>query len=653
MGEFEGNRVTLSERRLAAVMFTDMVGYTALGQKNEPLSLVLVEEQRKIVRPILASNRGREVKTIGDGLLVEFPSALEAVSCATKIQTAMSDRNLTVPLDRRMSLRIAVHLGDVEHAQGDIFGDAVNVASRVLAFSDPGGICITGQVYDHIRNRKEFGTEPLGKRELKNVLNPVELYKVLLPRGLPVVAEMAVEPTRIAALPLRSISSEPQDEYFADGLTEEIINTLSSISGVHVIARTSVMKYKGVSRTIGEIGRELKVGTVLEGSVRKSGGRLRVTVQLVDAGSEEPLWAQKYDRNLEDVFAIQTEIAEKVADALKAQFFKDGLRRIENRAPENIEAYTLYLRGRYQWNKRTKEGLESAVEYFKQAIQHDPEYALAYAGMADCYTLMGRHAYQPSEEAYSKAREFANRALQIDDKLAEAHASLAAVLMNGDLDWKGAEEQIRLALSLNPNYATARYWYSILLQTIGKLDQAITESEKAQLLDPLSPIIGMGMVQAYLASGQYDRGIDECKKYLDLDESFLPAHDYLVHLFVQKRMFDDAVREAQRMIELNKGEGKIHLAYAFAASGRTQKARRLIEESREDVQSEHVGPIIFVILYAVLGELDEAFKWAGKMSDSHRPSFLSLRFSPDLEQFRKDDRYRELLVKAGLESHLA
>lgn len=644
-----------SERRLAAIMFTDMVGYTALGQTNEPLSLDLVEEQRKLVRPILTSNRGREVKTIGDGLLVEFPSALEAVNCATKIQQAMDQRNRIVPSDRKMKLRIAIHVGDVEHRNGDIYGDAVNVASRIPPFTDPGGVCITGQVFDHIRNRKEFRTESLGRHELKNVMAPVEIYKVMLPDETGTLTEnITLEPRRIAALPLTIISSDPQDEYFADGLTEEIINTLSSISGLRVIARTSVMKYKGVHKSIGEIGQELRVGTVLEGSVRKAGGRLRITAQLIDAASEEPLWAEKYDRDLQDVFAVQTEIAQKVAEALRSRLFKDEARRIERRAPENFEAYTLYLRGRYHWNKRTREGLEKAVEYFNQAIQQDPEYALAYAGMADCYTLMGRHHYRPAQEAFTKAREFADRSLQIDDTLAEPHASLAAVLINRDLDWKNAEDQFKLALELNPNYATAHYWYSVLLLTTGRLARAVEEAEKAQALDPFSPVIGMGVVQAYLSSERYDRALEECMRYLDMDPRFLPAHDYLVHLYVHKRMFDAAEREAQRMMELGglKVEGRAHLAYAYAASGKTAEAKRLVDESMEDPQLDLANPTIFVTVYSILGDEDKAFEWAGKVFGSRRLAFPSLRFSPDLKEFRDDERYKGLLLKAGLELYM-
>src|SRR3989442_11214457 len=313
---------------------------------------------------------------MGDGFLVESPSALEAVRCALEIQQLMEKRNESVSPERKILLRVAVHLGDVEHRDGDVYGDAVNIASRIQSLADPGGVCITQQVFDHIRNNEEFQTTPLGQNQLKNVQMPTVVYRVVpQTERAKLTKSDALEPRRVAALPLAILSSDHQDEYFADGLTEEIINTLSSIPGLNVIARTSVMKYKQANKSVGEIGRELKVGTILEGSVRKAGSRVRISIQLIDVGSEAPIWAQKYDRELEDVFKIQTDIAERVAEALKVQLLRENRKLIEEKAPEDIGAYVLYLRGRYYWSKRTKEDLEKAIAYFREAIEKDPNYA--------------------------------------------------------------------------------------------------------------------------------------------------------------------------------------------------------------------------------------------------------------------------------------
>ncbi len=642
-----------AERRLAAVMFTDMVDYTGLSEKDESLALSLLDEHRRVARPVFAKHGGQEVKTLGDGFLVEFASTLEAVRCALEIQQVMNARNQKVPSDRRILLRVAVNVGDVEHRDGDIFGDTVNIASRVHEVADPGGVCITQQVYDQIRNSREFQTTSLGQSQLKNVQTPVEVYRIEQATVKATLSEERVlEPRRIAALPLTSLSADQQDEYFADGLTEEIINTLSSISDLKVIARTSVMKYKQAKRTVGEIGRDLKVGTILEGSVRKAGERVRISIQLIDVGTEAPIWAQKYDRDMRNVFEIQTDIADQVANALRVKLLKENRTRIEDKAPEDIAAYSLYLRGRYYWNRRSKTDLEKAIEQFEQAIKKDPSYALAYAGLADCYTLMGRHRYLSGDDAFAKARGYAEKALRLDDNLAEAHSSIAAVLFNYDWDWKAAEAQFRRAIALNPNYATAHYWLSLLLQTTGNLTEAMSEAEKAQALDPLSSVVAGCVIQGYFFSGQYDKAIDTSKRYLDMDPSFVVAHDYLVHLYVHKGAFDEAIDETKRLINASErnAEARAHLPYVYAMSGRMQEAKRLFEQIVADPDLSYSNSTVFITVYSLMGDYETAFQWAERARETGKLSLPSIRFSPDLKTFRTDPRYLLLLSEAHLTS---
>jgi TolB-like protein/Tfp pilus assembly protein PilF len=590
------------------------------------------------------------VKTLGDGFLVEFPSVLEAVRCAIEIQESMHSRNLHVPSDRRILLRVAVHLGDVEHRGGDVYGDAVNLTSRVHELADPGGICVTSQVFENIRNNREFRTVPLGPRTLKNVGLPVETYRVLLPGETGVPTSAPLETNRIAVIPLDMLSSDQQDEYLADGLTEEVINTLSSIQGVKVIAKTSMMKYKGAKKGAAEIARELNVGTVLEGSVMKAGDKIRVTMQMVDAKTDEPVWAQKYDKKLKDVFAIQTDIAKRVADALKVRLAKEQRALIERKAPESVDAYVLYLRGRYHWGKRNKEDLQRAIGYFEEAIEKDPNYTLAYTGLADCYTLMGRHLYMPADEAFTKARGYAKKALEIDDTRAESHTSLAGVQINYDWDWKGAEESFRRAIQLNPNYATAHHWYSVLLLTTGRLPEAVEEAEVAHILDPLSPVVSMGLAQAYLFSGKFDEGVEECKRHLDMHPELSVAHDLLIHLYVQKGAFGEASREADILAKVSerKAEAEAHKAYVEAAQGWKGEARKLIEEIDDGPGTEFSNPTIFITVWSMLGDNDRAYEWAGRSLEDGKVAFPSLRFSPDLVAFRSDGRFSQLLAKARL-----
>ncbi len=283
------------ERKLAAIMFTDMTGYTVLGQRNESLSLALLEEQRKLIRPILTRHNGREVKTIGDAFLVEFPSGLDGVRCAYDIQRAVREFNISLRQENRVHLRVGIHLGDVVEYQGDISGDAVNVASRIESLADDGGVCLTRQVYDQVNNKFELRLESLGLQQLKNVNVPIEIFKMIMPwttTGYSETATKVFDKRRIAVLPFANISPDPENEYFADGMTEELISTMSRIGGLKVIARTSVMGYKGGQKKIAEIAKELEVGSVLEGSVRKAGDKLRITVQLIDSASSDHVWAE-------------------------------------------------------------------------------------------------------------------------------------------------------------------------------------------------------------------------------------------------------------------------------------------------------------------------------------------------------------------------
>ena len=302
-------------------MFTDMTGYTALGQHDESLSLALVEEQRKMLRPVFKRHGGREVKTMGDAFLVEFSNALESVRCAYDAQRASREFNISRPREKRLTLRIGLHLGDVVESDGDISGDAVNVASRIQSEVEDEGVCLTRQVYDHVQNKFELPLKSIGIRSLKNVRTPIEVYKIELPWEREQMYQAGqVDHNRIAVLPFASFSPDPKDSYFADGITDEIISTLSGVSGLNVISRTSVMGYKGTAKKVKEIGNELGVGSVLEGSFRKAGKTIRVTAQLIGVGDEQHLWAQSYDRNLDDVFAVQTDIARQVRTRFESRY---------------------------------------------------------------------------------------------------------------------------------------------------------------------------------------------------------------------------------------------------------------------------------------------------------------------------------------------
>ncbi|HVH14932.1 MAG TPA: adenylate/guanylate cyclase domain-containing protein [Candidatus Angelobacter sp.] len=347
------------QRRLAAIMYTDMVGYTALGQIDESLSLALLEEQRKLLRPLFVRHNGHVIKTIGDAFLVEFSSALEAVRCAYDAQRSSREFNISQPADRRIRLRIGLHIGDVVESQGDIAGDAVNVAARIQGVAEEGGVCVTRQVFDQVHDKFELPLKSVGTRSLKNVTSPLEMFKMVMPwEKESSFSQARLDAHRVAVLPFANMSSDPNDSYFADGITEEIISTLSGVSGLSVVARTSVFGYKGTTKKVQEIGKELGAGSILEGSFRKAANRIRVTTQLIDVEKDRHVWAENYDRDLEDVFVVQTDIAERVSDKLRVKILAGEMDRIVKRPTESTKAYALYLRGEVSLEQESIEGYQ-------------------------------------------------------------------------------------------------------------------------------------------------------------------------------------------------------------------------------------------------------------------------------------------------------
>jgi TolB-like protein len=432
----------VNERRLAAIMFTDMVGFTALTQSDEALSLAVLERHNRLLRPIFPKFRGREVKTIGDSFLVEFDSALDATKCAVEIQSFLHDYNVSSRDEWKITLRIGLHVGDVEHREQDVFGDAVNIASRLQPLAEPEGICVSDQIYGQVRNKVPQALVKLESRDLKGVKFAVDVYKVVMPWERHAKEAPEQERNRIAVLPFANMSPDPNDEYFADGMTEELISTLSKLGQVEVISRTSVMQFKKNPKSIKEVSKELDVGTVLEGSVRKSGSRLRVTVQMIDTTKDRHVWAESYDRELQDVFAIQTEIARQVADSLRVHF-------VAKAAPltSSMDAYALYLKGRAQASLVSGETERLALEYFQQALAKDPEFALGYSALANHYIAIAGDSLAPSE-AFPKARAYTTKALELDSGLADAWVARGNLSFQFEWDLQASEAAFKKAIEI-------------------------------------------------------------------------------------------------------------------------------------------------------------------------------------------------------------
>ena len=634
------------ERRLAAIMFTDLAGFTALTQRNEPLAMKLLEDQRQVVRPLLSKYKGREVKTMGDAFLVEFASSLDAVTCAIEIQKAMVKVNGRLEPGHRLMLRVGIHLGDVLHAGSDVAGDAVNVASRIQPLALPGGVCVTAPVQASVLNKVPYEFESLGFPALKNVATPIEVFKVAgFGEQAAKTAQTALpRSNRVAVLPFSNIGPDRADEFFADGMTEETISSISKTEGLRVIARTSVMKYKGTNKPVSEIGKELGVTSLIEGSVRKAGEKVRISVQLVDASTEESKWSQEYDRELRDIFAVQSDIAQKVAEALRLTVGGQAL--VQHSKPTiSTEAYIHYLRGRQAWNKRSEEGLKQAIGFFEKAMEVDDQYAKAYTGLADSYATLALLEIAPPREAYPKAKEAVGKALMLDPQLAEAHTSLGLIRFQYDWDWSGAEDEFKEAIRLNPSYAPAHHFLADYLKAMGRFEEALQEISRAQELDPLNLAINTGVGHVLYLSRQYDKAIDQYRKAVDLDPSFTPTHIWFGRPYLEKGMFSEAIAELETAVRLS-DEGTLALAmlgHGHASAGNKDEAMRILNKLIERSKTRYVPSYWIAVVYNGFHDREQVIKWLKRAYEERSSWLVWTNVEPRFEWLRGDKEFSSLM----------
>lgn len=521
-------------------------------------------------------------------------------------------------------------------------------------------------VYGKTKGNPSYATEWLQWLVNQGKVNPeskVWTWPSTSDLALPAAVERAIEvrlgrfeepghtgnlsPKRIAVLPFVSLSPDPNDEYFADGLTEEMVARLSLLKGLEVIARTSVMTYKNKTKGAGRIGRELGAGTLLEGSVRKAGNRIRVTVQLIDVSTQGHLWAESYNRDLEDIFAVQAEIAERVASALKVRLHEEERKRIEKRGTNNLEAYTLLLKGRFHLNRWERASVDSAIECFVQALNLSPNYAAAYAGLARAYSILGFLEVDERNEAYSKAEEYALRALELDESLAEAHVSRSYTLWN-KYDFAARDAELERALALDPNSAEAHLLLADGWNLRGRWDKALPEIEKALELDPLSVRTAGDAGTSYLYYGQYDRAIQLLTEAVELDpkNSFYLNNLGLAH--IRQGRIDEGLEEVQRAAGMSDFPETRDLAYAYVKAGRPEEARALLSRLLQSREGGRAYPMRLAGVYSVLGEKEKAFEWL-EMAYEERSGYLPAIASDFVfDSLRDDPRFLALLKKMNL-----
>ena len=604
------------ERRLSAIMAADVVGYSRLMGANEVGTLTALKEHRgELIDPKIQEHQGRIVKLTGDGMLVEFPSVVNAVECATTIQREMRERNAPIAEDRRIEFRVGINLGDVIVDDDDIFGDGVNVASRIESVAKPGGVSVSSSVRENVGNKLDLIFEDTGEQQLKNIDFPVRVYNVVLGAGpapkAPAEVSEADKPS-IAVLPFNNMSGDPEQEYFSDGITEDIITDLSKVSGLFVVGRNTSFTYKGKAVQLQQVAVELGVKFVLEGSVRKAGQRVRVTGQLIDGSTGGHLWADRFDRDLTDIFAIQDEITQTIVDALKIRLLPKEKKAIGQAPTASVEAYTYYLKGRQFFHNSTRVLLGLARQMFAKAAELDPNYARAYAGMAICDARLEN--WYRAEIPTDKIIAIADKALSLDPGLAEAHAARGVALGNNGQHAEAVEAFSR-ALAVNPNDFDANLLYARYLVTQGDLEQSLPFFLRAVEIQPddwQSPLLVDSVFQAL---GRAEEG------------------ERVARIGIKR------AEEAMRLHPENSRPAQLG-APTLARLGETERAREWLERSLFLDPDEPIATYNAACTYAQLGDIDRAFDALDKWSQNRGMEMeLWLDTDADLDPLRDDPRF--------------
>ena len=610
------------ERRLTAILAADVVGYSRLMGADEAGTLAALKAVRtELIDGKIAQHQGRIVKLTGDGILAEFPSVVNALACASEVQRGVRERNTDVPQNRRIEFRVGVNVGDVIVEGDDIYGDGVNVASRLESVADPGGITVAQAVRDHVGNRLDLAFEDRGEEKLKNIEKPVHVYSVILEDANDGnMTSMKQDRPSIAVLPFNNMSGDPEQEYFSDGITEDIITDLSKVSGLSVIARHSSFSYKGKPLKVQQIGRELGVDFMLEGSVRKAGARVRVTGQLVNCKKGSHVWAERFDRDLTDIFAIQDEITHAIVEQLKVRLLPQEREAVEQIPTENIEAYTYCLRGRDFYRRYIKHYLQLGRRMFAKAVELDPLYARAYAGMADCDSFL-RYYYR-FDISTDSILALADKALSLDEALPEVHASRGFALLLAHRPDEAVAEFER-AIALDPSSFEAHYLYGRLCHGQGKMEKTAALFERAAEINPDDLNVPTFLTHVYRSLGRDEARLRWARRTVEIAER-------------QLALYPDDARPPCMGIE-----GLIEL-------GETNRAREWISRALALEPDDPTVQYNVACGLTKLGELEWALDLLEHSLRNAPPEMISwVKHDADLDSLRNHPRYQEILELIG------
>ncbi|MFI5155812.1 MAG: TPR end-of-group domain-containing protein [Chitinophagales bacterium] len=677
----------LQQRHLAAILFTDVVGYTAIMQQDEKRAVATIKRHNSVLERIASAHHGQVVNYYGDGSLSIFQSATEAVQAAMELQSELQK-------DPIVPLRIGLHIGEIFFEDGKTLGDSVNLASRIQSLGQANTILFSGEIHNKIANHPEYKSVSLGLFDFKNVSKPIEVY-ALANEGLrvPKRAQMegklkhranrlspvkksllaiisvillvasvylfnrfagkkkfTIKEKSIAVLPFQNMSGNKDNDWFSDGMTEEITTQLAKIADLKVISRTTAMTYRNSKKTTKEIAEELGVSSLLEGSVQRNGDETRITAQLIDGNTEQHIWAEHYDhKNLNDLFAMQSEVAQNIANKLNAHLAPDERNKIEKKPTNSLDAYNLYLKGRYSWYQRDGKSLRNGIDYFQQAIAIDPHFAKAWAGLADCYLALGYGGYELPKNIFPKAREAALKAIELDSLLADPHASLGYFKFYYDYDFTGSEIEYKKALSLNPNYENAYDWYGLYLTCTGRLADARQLIKKAQQINPLAAFISADLGFNLYYDKKFDEAIQSFKTTLKLNPTFIYSHVWLARSYQAKKMYKEAVEEYQIVLS-NEPNFPVALAFmgnVYGVMGNKAEAEKILTRLNELSNRQYVFPYGIALVYAGLGNKDKTFEYLEKAYQDRNNWLMWLEMDPRWEFVRSDKRYAELVNKVG------
>jgi adenylate cyclase len=642
------------KRKLSAILSADVVGYSRLMGENEEETIRSITTYRKLIASLTEKHHGRVVDSPGDNLLAEFISVIDAVRCAVEVQEEISERNVEIHERQKMEYRIGINIGDVVEEEGRIYGDGVNIAARLESLAEPGGICISGLVFSHIKNKLKLEYEYLGKQTVKNISEPVPVYRILsLPKAS---LRSSIEEEQnyslshkpsIAVLPFVNMSNDPEQEYFSDGMTEEIIGALAKLEGLKVISRTSVFHFKGKDMDLRTIGEKLKVDNVLEGSVRKAGNKLRISAQLIKVDDDTHLWSENYDRELEDVFAIQDEISQAIVGKFKVGIQDLDKGRLVKPATENQQSHDLYLRSLASWNKGD---FKKGIDYLEQSIALESKNAHAYASLATAYTYLCLYSPYPAKESYEKAKDAALKALEINNLLAEAHLAIGVIKMAYEYDWEGAKDSFNRSFEINQGLSIAHYYFSFFLCAIGQLDEAIKELMLALELDPLSTRIISTIGFTFTWTRQYNKSIEYLNRALEMTPNDPYSLASLGFTYAKKGEYEKAISTLQEGAKLFDKSPLVMsaLGYAYGVADKNAEAQEIVNGFIEISNKSYFPPLFISRVYAGMGDVDRAIEWLEKAYEVRDPMLFLIKSVPSHDYMRSDKRFIALLTKMGL-----